>query len=632
MANSSGIPVGSAPRGRPGGGCGADTPQPLAPSQELLWEFMSALSPHDPAASRELVVDCRRWLGHLDRVSFLAAVTDVAQRHDALRLLFRDTGCDPLVEVTETVEPPVSFLDLAGLSPDERGVRCGQIADAERLRVFDLRAGPLWHVHAIRLAAAEHLLIVTFCHMIADGWSAGLFIEDLLHAYLHRTGRGPALTGTELTFAGAAAMQRALLAPEPSRLDYWQRNLLPLPPYLPLAPPTHIAPDTDLTAEVAHPFRFPAAVAAGLHGVAWRARTTPYIVLMAAYHMLLATLTGTERIVLGTTTLGRPTAASRRVIGQFTNDVHVTGRIRPQDSVLDVIASIHHAMSAAVGNAVRYKALAACINPAFARERPWPDNHLFHSYLQAAVPASPELAVPGLRVRQISLDGRERGPRRCVMAAREVLPACLPVWVKRGAPIVIVDDDRGGGVMAVNRNFFGDDLVRGLIQDYLRIVRSLVEDPGQPVAALRLSAAAAAAGQDRAESDGSGCAGHGRSGLPGDDPGLPAKARTSGHVRAEGRAPASVPDQPTSVTAATVVAAIVAQALADVLGSGVQARDIAPDADLFTDHGLNSMQAISFLVRLEELFDVELEPDLLGRAHLHTVRAVSGYLAARAAG
>ena len=72
------------------------------------------------------------------------------------------------------------------------------------------------------------------------------------------------------------------------------------------------------------------------------------------------------------------------------------------------------------------------------------------------------------------------------VVAADVPPECLPVWVKRGSPIVVVDDDRAGGVVIRNRGVFGDDLVRGLIDDYVAVVSALVTDPGTTPERVRL--------------------------------------------------------------------------------------------------------------------------------------------------
>ncbi|MCC2333033.1 condensation domain-containing protein [Cellulomonas wangsupingiae] len=460
---------------------------PLSPSQELLWEFMSALCPHDPAGSRELTVEHRRLTGALDPDVLLDALGDVVRRHDPLRLVVDAVGPQPTLRVLDDVEPLVEVVDLSGTPASERDARVADLADADRRRTFDLARGPLWSVTLVRLAADEHLLLLSFCHLVGDGWSAKVLVEDLVAAYAARQSLGPHPAPLDLDWDDLVRLQRATLPQEPARAEYWRSRLAPAPPYhaFPFDPP---GPDSDLTGEVAYPFRFTPDVSGRLRAVAWRARTSPYVALMAAYHVLVASRTGRTRVVIGTTTLGRDTPESRRMVGQFTNDVCVPLVVRPEASLLDVVAEAHAAMAEAAANVMPFQALARAVNPSFDEQRPWPDNHLFDSYLQSAVPASAPLVLPGLRIEQTWLDddGRERPP---VVTGREVPPGTMPVWVKRGAPIVVVDDDRAGGVMIANVAFYPAALVDGLVADYVRIVEALVEDPDRPVGGLVLASA-----------------------------------------------------------------------------------------------------------------------------------------------
>lgn len=453
---------------------------PLAPSQELIWEFMTALVPDDPTATREVVSGSCLLEGVVDPSLLRAAVDDVADRHDVLRLTVAVLGPDPLVRVMPAVE--VAFLadDLSGLPEHLRLDEAARIAAADQHRTFDLEHGPLWRVRLIRLSSTEHVFSYVFCHLVADGWASRVFVEEVVRAYRAREGSGPPPDGQVWGLADISRWQRRMLDDLPERAAFWRERLIPLPGYLPF-PVLPTTPETNLVAEAAKPFRFPPEIVHGLRRVAWRARTTPYVVLMAAYHVTLSRHTGSDRVVVATTTSGRNTRPTRRAIGQFTNDIHVSVTLDRAAPALEVVRGVHRAVEAAERNVLPYKALAAAVNPAFADSRPWPDNHLFDAYFQTEAPGRPDIELPGLAVRWRPFDGRGTSEGRPPLPAREVDAGRVRVWAKHGCPDILVDDSREGGSVVYNPSFYDGDFVGDLVAEYTGVVEAVIRDPGAPL-------------------------------------------------------------------------------------------------------------------------------------------------------
>ncbi|MFJ4620836.1 condensation domain-containing protein [Streptomyces sp. NPDC088812] len=461
---------------------------PLAPAQETLWEFMRALAPDDPGAARLPVVDFRRIEGTVVLPAFEQALHDVKRRHHALRMVFDRLGDEPLLRTRAEPDVPFTYLDLSALPAAERQRRIDALVHGERFPAFDLLAGPLWRVRLVRVGPGDHLLMSSFFHIISDGWSCQVFVEDLMQAYGTRLGHGSPPGDLDVTFGDVIAWQRALLAEDPARDAYWRRQLLPLPTE-PVFPPLATPRGRDLTAEVAHPFAFGDEVAAAVRDVAWRARSTSFLVLLAAYHVLLCRRLGRDRLVAGTTTLGRTTPPARRVIGQFTNNVYPALRVGPADSFLDVVRSLHATMTEAVAHVPSFNRLARAVCPDFDRMRPWSFIEVFDYWFQSAAPAAPDIQAPGLRVRQVSPGGEEAldGPPVADLAEAGDR---LPVWARRGVPIVVVDDARRGGVLIYNRDLYDPAAVGDLAAEYQEIVAALTRAPQR---ALRDAFAAARA-------------------------------------------------------------------------------------------------------------------------------------------
>jgi Condensation domain len=466
-----------------------DTTLPLAPSQQMMWEFMTALDPRRPGGARLVVVDFRRLAGRLDVEALSAAMRDVIDRHDALRMSFDRIGTDPALRILPDVDSPLVHIDVSGDPPAVQQARIEQIAYEQRTTAFDPARPPLWRAALIRLGETEHVLALSFFHMVSDGWSCSVFVADLCQAYAARLGATAPQPPLGVDFAGLSALQDEYLAggrPDgAARAAYWREQLRPVPPYQ-LFPAADPAPAADLSAEVATRFAFPAGVTARLRPAARRARTSPYVLLFAAYQVLLSLRAGRRRVVLGTTTLGRESPLSRRLICQFTNNVYAPATIAPREPLGEVVGRAHATLAAAVAHAAPFHRVASAVRADFPRVRPWPDNHVFDAWFQSAAAAPPVIHCPGLRVEPLDITARAAPGTPAPVVAADVPAGCLPVWVKRGSPIVVVDDDRAGGVFIRNRSFFGDELVRGLIDDYLAVVAALVDDPGQCPADLRL--------------------------------------------------------------------------------------------------------------------------------------------------
>jgi hypothetical protein len=444
---------------------------------------MAALSPADPGAAPEVAVCARELLGPLDPEVFRRAVAEVAARHDPLRMRFITTGRDPLVVIEPGVETPLVFADLSALPSDRQEEELSKLCAQASGQRFDLGRAPLWRSWLIRLSPQRHVLVAVFFHLVADGWSTRIFAEEVAVWYGSLTGRCPAPSEARVGFPEILKMQARELAETAARSEFWRRSLRPVPKPVPYAVRS-IAPQTDVRAMEAVRFRLAPHVGRRLRGVAWRAKTTKYVALLAAYHILHRRRTGAERIVIGTTTLGRSSALARRLIGQFTNDVYVATDIRGESSLADTVRQVHDALEAAMANAVSFKSLARAANPDFAAERPWPDIHLFDSYLQAEPPAAPDLEVAGLRVSQLGIDQRDTGSAASVLRAGDVPTSRLPVWIKKSAPFMLIDDDRLGGALVCNPGFFEEGLAEELVAEYVEIVEALAEDPSRPVAAV----------------------------------------------------------------------------------------------------------------------------------------------------
>lgn len=458
-------------------------PVPLALGQEREWEHMWALSPSDPGASRALVVAARSLEGPLDHRAMRLAFTDVTNRHDALRLTFETVGPDPRVRIMDQVDPPVRFADLTGMPESAKREWIQELLYTENRRCFDLRRGPLWNAWFVRVGPTTHALTACFLHIIADGWSGNTFMADLLASYGARAELLPAPAEDALSFEDISVLQAQRLKPTADRLRFWREALASLPTRS--YPPTHVRPRADLLAGAAIEFALPADTIAALRRIAWKARTTPFVCLLAGYHLLLSLAMDRERTIVSTTTSGRQTQREKNAILQFACELYV-GTDAPGDATLaGVIRATHEAVEGAITHLVPFTSLARAVNPLFDASRPWADLHLRDGDFYSGTPEGVDPDLPGVRVQDVHIPGR---PPKDFDSS--ILPAgannrLSRAWEVRCGPSVAVNAGRDGGVLLFNPEVYDPQAMHELVDGYLWVITALSQQPDLTVDVLR---------------------------------------------------------------------------------------------------------------------------------------------------
>src|SRR6185312_7388989 len=183
----------------------SETPQPLSFAQRRLW-FLEQL---EPGTGLYNVPGEVRLAGPLDVSALTAAWTEVLRRHEALRTVFPVRDGEPFQRV-EPAKGPLPRIDLSALPAGLRETEVERQAAAEAARPFDLARGPLCRGFLLRLGGEEHRLLVTFHHIVSDGWSLALFLDELSALY----GGGAALRPLPVQYADYAAWQAEGLAGE----------------------------------------------------------------------------------------------------------------------------------------------------------------------------------------------------------------------------------------------------------------------------------------------------------------------------------------------------------------------------------------------------------------------------------
>ncbi|MFE2439911.1 condensation domain-containing protein [Streptomyces sp. NPDC059409] len=293
-------------------------PRPATHTQEQLW-FLSRLTAGVPNYNVPFRFDLE---GPLEPHHLHTALRTVVQRHDALRteLRSRPGGLRQVVRERVPVELPVRDLSRHADPRAAADARCLELART----VFDLGTAPLWRFELLRLdeRGERHVLVWIASHTIADGGAVGVLLDEAGAAYAALTaGRDVVLPDPGPQLADYAAWQRATLTPaETERLTaYWRRRLdgydgLRL---------TYDRPSPAGALPTGRTVRFtvPAGLRRRVVGLAREHAGSPFMVLLAAYQVLLARLARRSDVATALPLACRDTPGFERVFGSLTNTV-----------------------------------------------------------------------------------------------------------------------------------------------------------------------------------------------------------------------------------------------------------------------------------------------------------------------
>ncbi|MEU2309390.1 amino acid adenylation domain-containing protein [Streptomyces misionensis] len=255
--------------------------------------------------------------GPLDLIALNHAVQAVAARHEALRCRFPAPrpGAAPVQQIEPTACIPVTVLPGCLARPE--AVR--QLEGAAR-QPFEPEQGPLLRVVVARTAEQEALILFCWHHLVFDGWSLGLFLDDVETAYTAALGEGPPLPSLRARYAQAVALQRALHeAPATvKQLDYWMGRLAGLPELCTVPedrprPPVQSAHGALATAEVE------TRTGTAFRRLCRAMHVTPYSGLLTVFLALLGRYTNSSDVIVGTPAAGRSHVETQQVVGLFAN-------------------------------------------------------------------------------------------------------------------------------------------------------------------------------------------------------------------------------------------------------------------------------------------------------------------------
>jgi len=294
-------------------------PVPLSFSQRQMW-VIDQLSPGNPAYNQPVGY---RIKGNLKNDALEKSFNEIIMRHETLRTTLMVEDGQPVQLVHSDLAIQINPIDLSGLPDEEIEKRLPDLASEEAIRPFNLSQLPLIRVSLFKLRELEHILIINMHHAVADGWSLGILFDELDQFYRYFSSgnlfRPPQLS---IQYGDYALWGRRSIPNEShqSQSHFWKNQLKGKLPTLEL-PCDKQRPAVQSFKGSNVFFNIPKPLTQKLQALGAKQGCTFFMVVLAAFQVILYRYSGAEDFVIGTPLSNRAMPELETMIGNFLNIV-----------------------------------------------------------------------------------------------------------------------------------------------------------------------------------------------------------------------------------------------------------------------------------------------------------------------
>lgn len=435
---------------------------PLSFAQQRMW-FVEQLAPGN---STFHIPSALYLKGILDRDALRLAFEAIIDRHESLRTVYETVDDQPRQRVNPSSALLIPFVDLSALSPEEQRREAKRLAEQAIRTPFNLTTGPLIRAQLFKLDDHLHGLVVVMHHIASDGWSMDVFIREMAILYAtFRQGNPSPLPALDIQYGDFAVWQREWLQGETldKQLNYWRSALANCPEQLAL-PFDRPRPALQTANGAALPLSIPKDVAERLRVLARQLDVTPYVLLFAAYQVVLSRWSGQSDLCVGMPVAGRTKSELESLIGFFVNTLVIRGRLEDNPTFADFVSQMREqVLSAQAHQDLPFEAIVDALNV--------PRNLAFSPLFQVAFSyvsskEAGQTVVGGLEIEPMPVD---------LVASRLDLTLML---LDKGSEI--------SGVIEYNTDLFDAATMQAFSEQFAYLLAQLEGNLQQPVNALEL--------------------------------------------------------------------------------------------------------------------------------------------------
>ncbi len=434
---------------------------PLSFAQQRLW-FLDQLEPGTPLYN---IASAIRLEGTLNVIALLDSLNELLRRHEILRTSFTSLDGQAHQKIAPALSLPLPVTDLQCLPEAQREAEALRLAQEEALRPFDLSQDPLIRARLIKLDNQDHVMLLTLHHIISDGWSTNVIVNEIAALYAaYIEGQPSPLPELPIQYADFAAWQRNHLQGEAlaSQLHYWEEQLKGSAPLLEL-PTDRPHPAAQTYHGAVHTFSLPDALSQSAMSLCQKENVTPFMLLLAAFETLLHRYSRQDSFNVGTPIANRNRADIENLIGLFVNTL-----VLPADFSGDPCFSefLQRTRAAALGaydhQELPFEMLVDALQPS----RDLSSSPLFQVMFVYQEEPLQRLHLPGLSLSRLDVPG-------------SVAKFDLSLFLTS-------QGDQISGAFEYNTDLFDAATIARLSQHFSILLQAILDDPSQSIATLPL--------------------------------------------------------------------------------------------------------------------------------------------------
>ncbi|WP_413003710.1 amino acid adenylation domain-containing protein [Paenibacillus sp. 1P03SA] len=339
--------------------------------------------------------------GKLDKARLEAVLRQLIERHESLRTSFELVNGLPMQKISETVEFEVEYADFSGeIEPgesdagllEEEGETAGKIREAvaKFVRPFDLTRAPLMRAGLIKLEDERHVLMVDLHHIVSDGLSQDIFVNDFMALYAGRE-----LPGLALQYKDFSEWQNRMKETEEQQRQgaFWLNQLRDVPR---LALRTdYPRSETRNFAGSRVPYDLTTEQTQALKSLCLKEDVTLFMALLAVFNLLLAKVCAQQDIVVGTPIIGRKQPSLQLIIGKFVNMLPLRNQLDEEMSFSELLQAVRATTLDAFANQdYQFEEMVQQLG----QDRDLGRNPVFDVVFALQNMQNPEMSIPGLKM------------------------------------------------------------------------------------------------------------------------------------------------------------------------------------------------------------------------------------------
>ncbi|MEL6902074.1 MAG: condensation domain-containing protein, partial [Cyanobacteria bacterium J06606_4] len=431
-------------------------------SQRRLW-FLEQLNGPSPLYNLRRTF---KLTGELNQSVLEEAVNEIVCRHEALRTTFQQVEDEPVQVISEMGSVKLSVFDLRHHPAESRIDASTELCRKEHNKPFNIKTGPLLRVGLIRLEENVHLLLITMHHIISDGWSLRLFVEEMTELYgAFSQGNPSPLSELDIQYGDFADWQREWLQGDSleAEVSYWKDKLAGIPPAIHL-PTDYVRPAVQTFQGEIFVLRLSPSLTQSLKTLCQETNTTPFMTLLSAFATLLHRYSGQADIVVGSPIAGRSRSEIEKLIGFFVSTLVLRTSFAEGMSFRELLSQVREStLEAYAHQDAPFEKLVEILQP----ERDPSRTPLFQVWFNFVNLGKRQLSLHDLQVETFSINNKPSARFDLTLYVREGEQGLTVQWV-------------------YNRNLFEESTIAFMSSSFETLLKGIVCDPEQAIASLPL--------------------------------------------------------------------------------------------------------------------------------------------------